>query len=475
MKKTATLILFLLTSGLFAQNDTVIFTERGHFFYSQPLFTFYAVYSPLIDRMGRPYVYTASQELGMVTFDISNQNMPHPVDTITPAMLGNEHAASVAQDSNYLFIGKGVFQSSGQRAGLAIYDISNPLIPVLVDQWDSAAYTNGTSQVLLQGNYAYLAAMQYGVIILDISNRNDIRFVSNFVPTTLPNTGFSPNARGLFISHDTLLVAYDGGGLRVIDVTNKYAPVQIGAYLNAAATANNSKPYYNHVWRIGDKAYIPIDYMGLEVDDVSNPSNITTTGWNNVWNNSGFGAWGGSDGHANEIAWADPVANVLMVSGGDSQVLAFDPTNPSSPRVMGAWGVPNTDSLGSWGVDVFGNTVAIGIMKTPGPFYSDSGGLQLLNWTFITAMHEYEMRTGQLKLYPNPASAICTIELPASPNDLFTIEVIDVMGRIVLTENADPKLNNRNVEIDLSDLAPGIYSVRVTGEELLYSGKIIKK
>jgi len=474
MKTKITLFFALLSATLFAQNDTVIFTPLGHYFYSQPPFTFYSLYSPLIDRLGRPYVYSASEELGMVTFNISNQNQPVPVDTIKQITLNNEYVSALAQDSIYLFVGKGVFQSAGQRAGLAIFDITNPTLPVLMDQWDSAAFTHGTAQVLLQGNYAYLAAMDDGIIILDISNKNDIRFCSSIVPTTSPSMS-GCHARGIYLSHDTLLVAYDGGGLRVIDVQNKYAPVQTGAYLNATASAGGNKPYYNHVWRIGDQAFVPLDYRGFEVDNVSIPSNITTTAWDNVWGNTTLGNWNGSDGHANEIVYAAPTADVLMMSGADSQVLAIDPSNPSQPRIMGAWGVPNTDSLGSWGVDVFGNLVAVGIMRTPFPFYSDSGGLQLLSWNFVMAIHENQIQTGQLKMYPNPTSANCTVELPVSADEIFTVEVVDVMGRIVKTQTADPKMNGRTAEVDFSGIASGVYTIRVTGKTTMYSGRVVKQ
>lgn len=469
MKKPLTLLLLILSSGLFAQNDTVIFTTQGHFYYNQ--FPLWAVYSPLIDRMSRPYVYTASTDLGMVTFNISNLMAPVPVDTITPAMLGNAKASFLAQVGNLLFIATGNLQAAGERGGLSIYDISNPLQPLLKDHWDSAAYTHGSAHVIINGNYAYLAALDDGVIILNISNVNNIQFVSQIQPTNIACLN-SNHSRGLFLSGDTLLVANDCGGLRVINVSNPNAPAQMGAYLNTSSYGTGT-PYYNHVYRIGDYAFIPVDYCGFEVDNVANPAAITNVATWNPWNCSSNN-WNGADLHTNEIVSAMPTANVLMVSGGDSQVLAFDPTNPTQLRLMGAWGFPNTDSLGSWGVDVFGGLVALGYLRTPAPFFSDHGGLQLLSWTLLTGEKENEMETGKLNLYPNPASEKCTIELPASPDKLFTIEIIDVMGKTVSTEIADPKFNGRTAEVNLNGLSAGIYSVRVSGEHLVYTGRIVK-
>ena len=154
-------------------NDTVIFNTLGNFNFN---FT-YSGYTPLIDRLGRPYVYLAAKELGLVTFDVSNTMNPIPVDSQTVVSLGNLKVTGVAQDSIYLLVSLGDFQGAGQNAGLAIFDVSNPVNPVLLDRWDSTAFNGGVATVIWQGNYAYLGAMSSGVVILDISNKLDIQFV----------------------------------------------------------------------------------------------------------------------------------------------------------------------------------------------------------------------------------------------------------------------------------------------------------
>jgi hypothetical protein len=475
--KTKLLFLFLLISGCVLSqtaNDTVIFTQQGHYYYNAP--QQYSAYSPLIDRMNRPYIYTASIDLGMVTFDINSIANPFPVDTITPAMLNNLKATYLAQVGTDLFIACGGFQTSGERAGLSIYDMTNPLIPVLKDHWDSAAFTHGSAHIVVQGNYAYLAAMEDGILILDISNPPNIHFVKQIVPTNIP-CAQTDHSRGLFLSHDTLLVANDCGGLRVISVTDPHNPEEIGAFTNVAAYGNGV-PCYNKVWRIGDHAYIPMDYCGFEIDNVANPSAIVNEGiWNPMpCNNTN---WFGSDVHANEIVSAMPTANVLMVSGGDSQVLCFDPTSTNSPRLMGAWGPANSDSLIAWGIDEWNGLVCSGYIRDElvifQPYYGKKGGIQLLTWNLLLNATEQNIQTGKLDIFPNPVSEKCTMELPISIDKSFTIEVFDVMGKILLTAFADPKVNGRNVVLDLSEFANGIYFVRVTSETMMYSGRVVKK
>ena len=181
MKTKFFLVMFFLlffwsgSNNTYAQsaNDTVIFNTLGKFDFN---FT-YSGYTPLIDRLGRPYVYLATKELGLVTFDVSNTMNPVPVDSQTVVSLGNLKVTGLAQDSIYLLVSLGDFQGSGQNAGLAIFDVSNPVVPVLLDRWDTTAFNAGVATVIQQGNYAYLGAMSAGVVILNISNKQNIQFV----------------------------------------------------------------------------------------------------------------------------------------------------------------------------------------------------------------------------------------------------------------------------------------------------------
>lgn len=466
--------LFLLcfrsgVENMYAQsaNDTVIFNALGNFNFN---FT-YSAYTPLIDRFGRPYVYLATKELGLVTFDISNTLNPVPVDTQTVASLGNLKATGVAQDSIYLFVSLGDFQGTTQNAGLAIFDVSNPVAPVLLDRWDTAAFKKGTSTVIWKGNYAYLGAMQKGAVILDISNKQNIQFVSQIIPdTTFGNQSYAYHSRGLFLSGDTLLVADDNGGLRVIDVTNKQNPVEIGKFLSTSISSVTS-PFYNHVYRIGNYAYCAMDYCGFEVVDLSNPAVMSEISWLNPWNCS-TSSWNGSDGHTNEIAYSTS-QNVLMFSGGDSQVLAFDPSSPAQPRIMGAWGPPN-DSVGTWGTDVYGNLVALANVKTFGfPFVSNVGGLQLLNWNLVSGVEDNYGENNSINLFPNPSSG--KFQVTSHKSQITSMNVYNLYGKKVYSETIlNPKylpVPQADLLLNL-DLQNGIYFLQLIANDSVHTKKL---
>lgn len=473
MKKSLRILLFtvLFPFAAFASaNDTVIFTPLGHYYFT-PANNGYSGYTPLIDRLGRPYLYLVTKEAGLVTFDISNTMNPVVANTQPVSVFNNLKPSAVAQDSNYLFVGLGDFES-GQTSGLAIFNITNPQSPVLLDQWDSTVFSGGVGQVVWQGNYAYLAGMTEGVIILNIANKQNIQFVSSILPD--PNFGphaYTYHSRGLCLNHDTLLVADDNGGLRVIDVTNKNAPSEIGLFISPNIEANGNHAIYNHVHRLGDYAYCTMDYCSWSVVNVANPAAMTEVAWQNTFGAQNALDWFGSPGHTNELVYDAPT-NIMMVSGTATEVLAFDPAIPAQPRLMGKYGNPN-DSIAAWGVDVYGNLVVAAIIHNPfnWPYNSIEGGIQLLNFSVLTGMEE-ETTQPSLTLFPNPANESCNILLPACESAL-TIDVLDISGRIVLTQNVSR--GEKEYQLDLSSLSSGMYTVRVSGDRVLQTAKVVKE
>lgn len=66
-----------------------------------------------------------------------------------------------------------------------------------------------------------------------------------------------------------------------------------------------------------------------------------------------------------------------------------------------------------------------------------------------------------VKMYPNPASANITIEIPSLNNEKYSVVILDAMGRVVFQENA---ISDTKKMIDTSFLKNGMYFVK------MYSG-----
>ena len=78
-----------------------------------------------------------------------------------------------------------------------------------------------------------------------------------------------PNARGLAIEENLLFVAYDSGGIRVIDVADKAKPREIARYINAAV--GNKQQAYNNIVIRGRLAYAGFDVYDREPLPLGHP------------------------------------------------------------------------------------------------------------------------------------------------------------------------------------------------------------
>ncbi|MBP7515467.1 MAG: hypothetical protein KA791_13015, partial [Flavobacteriales bacterium] len=308
-----------------------------------------------------------------------------------------------------------------------------------------------------------LGAMESGVVVLDVSEPDDISFVSAFQPDTVwPGiVSYPPNARGMALKGDTLFLAYDAGGIRAIDVSDKSAPFEIGHYVNPQQPANTADAY-NNLRLVGDLCYVATDFCGFEVVDISDPANMQQVAWVNPWDCNGL-SWFGSDGHTNELITAMH-DSLLFISGGDSEVLIYDITAPASPQLVGGLIQPN-DSAVVWGLDVKDSLVVLNYINNsavifpPQPYYANDGGYRILTWRTDPSMsiHCCAARADRPSVSPNPTNGPVRIRrVEARPGELT---VLDPMGRVRMKQ----RVHAQEVPLDLSSLGRGCYMITVDG------------
>jgi hypothetical protein len=73
------------------------------------------------------------------------------------------------------------------------------------------------------------------------------------------------------------------------------------------------------------------------------------------------------------------------------------------------------------------------------------------------------VKLSDVSIYPNPAKEVLNIKTSATK---YEIEVVDVLGRVVITENSKPTIN-------ISDLTKGVYFVKVTQNGTTNTEKIV--
>lgn len=84
---------------------------------------------------------------------------------------------------------------------------------------------------------------------------------------------------------------------------------------------------------------------------------------------------------------------------------------------------------------------------------------------------EPAVELNNIRIYPNPASTLMNVELPYFESDRHPIAIYNLAGHLVKNTNA----RDRITEIDISDLNPGYYLVKVTLNNDCYSSKFLKQ
>lgn len=414
----------------------------------------------LHDQQGRDYLYLSQGEGGLSVISLSD-----PLDMTLITTLENDefdglNVSSISQVGHYLYVALGnVFGAHDQPSGLAIVNVTNPEAPLVEDVWMSET-DGGAASVTISENYAYLCGLANGIIVLNISNPADINFVSSYIPPIDWPAATGPekiNARNIVVDGNTGYLAYDAGGMRIIDLSNILAMEEIGRYSNPAL--NGAARAYNNLVKRENLLYIGVDYAGMEVLDISNFDAVTLTGW---WNPNELplenpaatsARWFSSHWHANEIDIIDE-CGTLFLSCGRTEVVGLDISDPSNPTYCGAFGDP-TDDNSSYGMTVYNNQVYVGLICTFGfPFPGAWAGVKSLIYDSDCPLSISEKLDSELKIYPNPANTTVFLTIPEN-DPLEMVRIVDLSGKTVLEDQSGHNA------VSIQKLEPGIYLLHI--------------
>ncbi len=332
-----------------------------------------------VDSIGRPYLFVTLKSGGLAVLKTGRTaEVPSVEARIAIRDLGGLDALHLAQRGKRLYLALGdLFNAQGAKAGVAIIDVANPQTPKVLGVWTSPKQVNGSATVVVDDKYAYLGAMSEGLMILDIEDPAKIGLVSTFRPDPnfpRPNPGKvqHPNARGLALDKDLLYVAYDAGGIRLLDVSNRAQPKEIGRYVNAGM--GQKQQAYNNLVLDGDRLYAAIDYAGLEILDVKRPAAIRQLGWWNPWQAHTLqNLWFNSAGHTNQLEF-DRKKHLIYLSAGDSELQVVDVTQPNRPELVAHVGATK-DGRGTWGVTLGPDAAYLTYMQAVIPFRGTWSGI----------------------------------------------------------------------------------------------------
>lgn len=328
------------------------------------------------DAADRPFLYIAAKDAGLRIYDI--KDAPRLVRSIPIAQLRSMHVMSLSQAGKRVYLALGNHWGKGETAGLAVIDVDRPAEASVAGVWKDTEVNGAGGAVVVHGRTAFLAAMQSGLVVLDVGRPSAIRVAARLLPElsfpdARPDRG-KINARGLALEKNLLFLCFDAGGVRVIDVADPWKPAEIGRYSNPAM---NGRPRaYNNLVISGHLAFVTADYVGLEILDISDPRAIKLVSWWNPWNPKLMGLrWFSSPGHTNEIAY-DARSKVVLMSAGRSDLVAVNVSDPARPRQVGSIGAVD-DRQATWGLSLNGDIVYLAYIRTLGiPFRADWPGVK---------------------------------------------------------------------------------------------------
>lgn len=335
----------------------------------------------LHDQQEKPFLYVANKEAGLKVYNISNISRPSLAVTISIKQFASLHVMNLTQQGNYLYLALGNHFNNKQQAGMAIVDVSDPAAAAFVSYWALPNSSGGSGIIKVQDNYAYLGAMGNGLVILDITDKKKIKFVSQFIPDIRfpdpkPKKSLY-NARGMEVKGDIVYLCYDAGGLRVINTSDKTKPVETGRYSNPVM---NGKPRaFNNVIIDENYAYVAADYCGMEILNIKDTAHITSVGW---WNPYSCPAsnWFTSPIYANEIAY-DKKCKLIFLSTGRSDLDIINVADPARPVLCSEYGGPN-NKIGTWGVSLYKDQAYLSYICSVVPFSSNWTGVKIFNYKY---------------------------------------------------------------------------------------------
>lgn len=181
--------------------------------------------------------------------------MPDPLPVLGSQDIPGE-AGPIVVSGRYAYVAAG-------RAGLAIFDVSDPTAPVLVSTYDTTGFS---LDIAVSGKYAYVADSQLNLVefqpglrIIDISDP----------AKPILTASLNINANSITLAAPYAYVT-DDNGIAIIDISNPTRPILTSTFgmlglANAVAVS-------------GQFAYVAANRAGVVIIDVSDPSAPTLAG-----------------------------------------------------------------------------------------------------------------------------------------------------------------------------------------------------
>ena len=186
---------------------------------------------------------------GLRSIDISDPTSPTQTSAYEPGNFSK--GLAIQGDMAYL---------STSDAFLRAIDLSDPAAPVARNTIPES-FICDVEQIVIAGDYAYLVEQRDGLLVINISEPNRLRWAGKL---DLPDMAYS-----LAVAGNTVYLGGEFGGVQVVDISDPTHPTLVGAY--------QAPGQVEHVAVSGQTAYL-LDPDSLWAVDIRDPTNPRVVG-----------------------------------------------------------------------------------------------------------------------------------------------------------------------------------------------------
>ncbi len=390
------------------------------------------------------------------------------IDLYGHNLLGQRNAQDVVVVGDYAYVALGPY-------GIGVVDLSTPTTPAWVNTVDIGGEPRSLAY---DGSYLYCTTYSdSGFVVISLSSPTS--------PSVVGSTTLSNLTMGLDVHGSYAYVATFMSGLSVVSISSPSAPSLAGSYDTPGQT-------YDVCMVNGTVAYLADGSQDLRWLDVSNPASITEIGQmstpgivKGLWCD-GFLFVGSGPGGVGIVDISDPeVPDSLswFDTGGQPYTgyregwKLYVADGPAGIRVLDVGDGTNPTEIGY--LDSYGSANAIALSQGMIIMADGDDGIYVMAFTGVEENQAQDVVNIMFSTFPNPFKSSMTIQLASSIQDHVTIVVYDVLGtkvkhitdQVIAPGRYDYTWDATN---DAGQpVAAGVYLVEVTAGNATQTQKVV--
>ncbi len=410
------------------------------------------------DGQGNEYAIIGAM-LGSYIIDVTTPTNPVVVDYVPSK---DQFTLAVHRDyktySHYCY----AVADEGQNS-LQIFDMQ--YLPDSVHVvYDSDQFSKRCHNLFISGDKLFLASNT----VANNFNAMDVLSLANPESPTFLSSLFNPNfshVHDVYVKNDTAYCSNGNAGLFIYNYANPVSPVLI-----SSITAYPQQGYNHSSWLTDDSKYMVFadeDHgKALKVYDISDVQNPVLKGLfqSNLLNVPNPSSQDGSIPHNPFI-----VGDKAIVSYYHDGVQIYDISNPTNPTQVAYYdtypqALNYSGYQGCWGVYPY---LPSGIVLA-----SDiSNGLFVLDASTVLGIADAVPNAVSVTAYPNPFAQQLNVAVSGPVSGNIKAELVDMVGKQVYINNNVPAGNT--FSIPAGGLNQGVYFIRITAGEKVYTKRVV--